>query len=140
MTYQEPTAVAQIIHGMRPGETFSSSGRLHGVTFQATMEANSPTDPGLIGAGQESIIPPPEQPSLARGKLLPRPGDLHSTARPGRQTPRLRPSKLVALPEMRYHVKIQACISPNTPSIPTHALIVGAGRTKGAETLDCEIP
>jgi hypothetical protein len=140
MTYQEPTAAAHIVHVAQPGRALSSIGRLYPVTYQATMEANGPTDPGLIGAGQESIIPPPEQPSLASGKLLPRPGDLHSTARPGRQTPRLRPSKLVALPEMRYHVKIQACISPNTPSIPTHALIVGAGRTKGAETLDCEIP
>ena len=101
MTQQQLTAAAQIVHVVQPAETLSSIDRLYGVTYQAIMEANGLTDPGLIGASQESIIPPPEQPPLARGKLLPRLGALPSTAPPGRRTPRLAPVRLVAQPEMR---------------------------------------
>jgi len=101
MTQQQLTAAAHIVHVVQPGKALSSVGRLYGVTYQAIMEANGLTDPGLIGAGQESIIPPPEQPPLARGKLLPRLGALPSTAPPRRRTPRLAPVRLVALPKMR---------------------------------------
>ena len=86
MKQQELTAAAQIIHVVQPAETLSSIDRLYGVTYQAIMEANGLTDPGLIGAGQESIIPPPEQPPLARGNLLLRLGALPATAPPGRRT------------------------------------------------------
>jgi len=54
------TAPAQVIHVVQPGETLSSIGRLYGVTYQAIMEANGLTDPGLIAVGQELVIPPAE--------------------------------------------------------------------------------
>jgi len=60
MTQEQLTAAAQIIHVVEPGETLSSIGRLYGVTYQAIMEANGLTGPGLIEVGQELIIPQPE--------------------------------------------------------------------------------
>jgi len=60
MKQQELTAAAQIIHVVPPAETLSSIGRLYGVTYQAIMEANGLTYPGLIEVGQEMIIPLPE--------------------------------------------------------------------------------
>ena len=60
MKQQELTAAAQIIHVVQPAETLSSVGRLYGVRYQAIMEANGLTDPGLIEVGQEMIIPLPE--------------------------------------------------------------------------------
>jgi hypothetical protein len=45
MKQQELTAAAHIIHGVRPGETLSSTGRLYGVTYQAMMEANGEEAP-----------------------------------------------------------------------------------------------
>lgn len=102
MKQQGLTAAAHIVHIGQPGETLPSSGRLYGVTQQAIMEVNGLTNPGLIEVGQKLIIPSPEQPPLPRGSLLLRLGALPATAPPGRRTPRLRLSRLVALAEMRY--------------------------------------
>ena len=52
------TAPAQVTHVVQLGETLSAIGRLYGVTYQAIMEANGLTDPGLIAVGQELVIPP----------------------------------------------------------------------------------
>ena len=62
MPTEAPTFAApvQVIHVVQPGETLSSIGRLYGVTYQAIMEANGLTDPGLIAVGQELVIPPAE--------------------------------------------------------------------------------
>ena len=54
------TPAVLVVHVVLPGETLSSIGRLYGVTYQAIMEANGMTDPGLLEVGQELIIPPPE--------------------------------------------------------------------------------
>ena len=54
---RELTAAAHIAQVAQPGKAFSPIGRSYRVTYQATMEANDPTDPGLIEVGQELIIP-----------------------------------------------------------------------------------
>lgn len=46
----------------------------------------------------------------------------------------------MALPGMWYDTLIRVCISDSTGSVPKDALIVRAGKTKGADTLDREIP
>jgi LysM repeat protein len=58
MKRQELTAAVHVIHVVQPGETLSSIGGLYGMTYQAMMEAEDLTDPGLTEVGQELIMPP----------------------------------------------------------------------------------
>jgi len=40
---------------------------------------------------------------------------------------------------MQYDTLMRVCIPDGTGSVPIRALTVRAGKTKGADTLDCEI-
>jgi hypothetical protein len=125
MTEEELTAASHIIRAAQSCEAFSWTGRLDGVTCQAVMGASGLTHPGLLDVAQEMTIPPPAYSLLPSGSLGPRLGALLATAQPGRQATPC-PSKIVALPEMRYDKKIQFCLSHH-PSGPTHAPTVETG-------------
>jgi len=119
-TPQPPTdtpTVASVLHIVQQGETLSTIAQQYGVTVEAIAQANGLTDPSLIVAGQELIVP---LPGSALPTPLPPPSPtptLKPTTRPPTPRPTQKPAPTAApttaLPQFTAELIWDPLVAPN---------------------------